>query len=101
MAGRIPTFKRCERCGRQMPAGSLAYEVRIQVCADFDGVLPEAEAQSNAQAQMLALLTEMTQRDPDELLREVTHSERHLLCPGCRDRYLANPLNLPLRDGSP
>ena len=94
-------IKRCEKCGRQMPAGSLAYEVRIQVCADFDGVLPEAEACRDTQAQMLALLAEMARRDPGELLREVTHSERHLLCPGCRDRHLANPLNLPLGNGSP
>jgi hypothetical protein len=39
----------------------------------------------------------MAERDPDELMREVYHTERHLLCPGCRDRYLANPLNIPLR----
>jgi hypothetical protein len=26
-------------------------------------------------------------------------SERHLLCPECRERYLANPLNLPLDPG--
>jgi len=31
-------------------------------------------------------------------MRDVFHEERHLLCPGCRDRYLANPLNLPLPD---
>jgi len=38
----------------------------------------------------------MADRDPEALLREVHHSKRHLLCPGCRDRYLANPPNLPL-----
>jgi hypothetical protein len=82
-----------------MPAGSLAYEVRIQVCADFDGVLSEAEAHQDTQRQIRALVTEMDGRNPDELMREVYHSERHLLCPGCRDRYLANPLNLPLKGG--
>ncbi len=101
MADSFPGFKRCERCGRQMRAGSLAYELRIQVCADFDGVLPEAATCRDAQEQMRALVAEMARREPEELLREVTHSERHLLCPVCRDRYLANPLNLPLEDGLP
>jgi hypothetical protein len=101
MADNFPMSKRCEKCGRQMPAGSLAYDVRIQVCADFDGVLPEREAHRDAQEQMQALLREMAERDPEELMREVIHNERHLLCPGCRDRYLANPLNLPLGDGPP
>jgi len=34
--------KICKKCGKEMPDGSLAYEVKIQVYADFDGVLPEA-----------------------------------------------------------
>jgi hypothetical protein len=29
----------------------------------------------------------------------VFHEEIHLLCPACRERYLANPLNLPLTEG--
>jgi hypothetical protein len=101
MADALRTTKRCEKCGLRMPAGSLAYEVRIEVCADFDGVLSEAETHQDARAQMQALVTEMTARDPDELMREVYHRERHLLCPGCRDRFLANPLNLPLREELP
>jgi hypothetical protein len=32
---------------------------------------------------------------------DVYHSERHLLCPACRERYLANPLNLPLPETLP
>ena len=84
-----------------MPAGSLAYEVRIQVSADFDGVLAEAEADQDTQGQIRSLVAEMAARDPDELMREVYHSERHLLCPRCRDRYLANPLNLSLGEDLP
>ena len=58
----LRTTKRCEKCGQQMPAGSLAYEVRIEVWADFDGVLPEAETYQDARAQMQALVREMTAR---------------------------------------
>jgi len=88
--------KTCEHCGHRLPDGSLAYEVRIQVCADFDGVLSHPETAAPTDVAIRELVAEMEGRDPEELLREVYHSERHLLCPGCRDRYLANPLNLPL-----
>jgi len=79
-----------------MPDGGLAYEVKIQVYADFDGVLPEAGSAEEREARMRQLVAELAQADPDALMRDVFHQERHLLCPACRERYLANPLNLPL-----
>lgn len=91
--------KWCERCGREMSDGSLAYEVRIDVYADFDGVLVPPEAGGTADEELRALAARMADQDPDVLMRDVYHSERHLLCRECRDRYLANPLNLPLPDG--
>jgi hypothetical protein len=88
--------KLCEKCGRLLPDGGLAYEVRIQVAADFDGVLPMDEDPTDPNSRLTSLLREMEEADPDQLMRDVYHVERHLLCSGCRDRYLANPLNLPL-----
>lgn len=79
-----------------MPAGSLAYEVKIQVYADFDGVLPDEGTAPEREARMRELVETMEESDPDVLMRDVLHEERHLLCPRCRERYLANPLNLPL-----
>jgi hypothetical protein len=35
MADIFPMSKRCEKCGRRMPAVSLAYEMRTQVRADL------------------------------------------------------------------
>jgi hypothetical protein len=93
--------KSCDRCGQQMPDGSLAYEVKIQVYADFDGVLPEAGTADEVEARLRDLTAAIDRADPDELMRDVFHEERHLLCPGCRERYLANPLNLPLPDTRP
>lgn len=90
--------KLCAKCGRLLPNGALAYEVRIQVAADFDGVLPTDEEPKDLDARLAALLRDMEQTDPEQLMRDVCHVERHLLCPGCRDRYLANPLNLPLSE---
>ncbi len=90
--------KICKKCGKEMPDGSLAYEVKIQVYADFDGVLPEAGTAEEVEARMRELVVGMEQADPDALMRDVFHQERHLLCPACRERYLANPLNLPLSE---
>ncbi len=92
--------KMCDRCGRAMEDGSLAYEVRIQVAADFDGTLTVEPAMDAGRA-LHDLVASAARRDPDELMRDVYHSEKHLLCPCCRDRYLANPLNIPLRADFP
>jgi len=81
-----------------MEDGSIAYEVRIDVYADFDGVLVPPEAGRKPEAELRELVARMADQDPATLMRDVYHSERHLLCPECRDRYLANPLNLPLSD---
>jgi hypothetical protein len=90
--------KTCDKCGKEMADGSLAYEVKIQVYADFDGVLPEVKTPEEMEARLHELVDAMEGADPDALLRDVYHEERYLLCPGCRERYLANPLNLPLPD---
>jgi hypothetical protein len=82
-----------------MKDGRLAYEVRIDVYADFDGVLVPPEAGRKPEEELRELVARMADQDPAALMRDVYHSERHLLCPECRDRYLANPLNLPLREG--
>jgi hypothetical protein len=93
--------KTCEKCGKEMPDGGLAYELKIEVYADFDGVLPEVETADEMEARLRELVTVMEEADPDGLMRDVHHEERHLLCQGCRDRFLANPLNLPLPDARP
>jgi hypothetical protein len=93
--------KTCEKCGKEMPDGSLAYELKIEVYADFDGVLPEVETADEMEARLREVVAAMEEADSDELMRDVHHEERHLLCPGCRERYLANPLNLPLPDARP
>ena len=90
--------KVCEKCRRQIPDGGLAYEVSIQVVADFDGHLPEAGDGAALEQRLREVTAQALERDPDALMRDVYHAERHLLCPVCRDRYVANPLNLLLSD---
>ncbi len=79
-----------------MPDGAPAYELRLEVVADFDGVLPAPEEVGDLEGRRAALLAALAAADADALLDEIYHREQHLLCPACRDRFLANPLNLPL-----
>lgn len=91
----------CARCGAAMRPGGPKYLVRIEVLADWDGhlaMIEDAEERERAMRETLAALEE---QDEAELLRAVYHRELHLLCKGCRDRYLANPLNLPLPEALP
>ncbi len=92
--------KICEKCGTVMADGTLAYEVRIEVWADFDGVLPEPLTTGDPAERLRALAESLSEADPADLMRDVYHTERHLLCPRCRDHYLANPLSLPLPESS-
>ena len=91
----------CARCGAALALGGLKYLVRIEVLADWDGYLAVIEDQEDRERAMRETLAAMEERDEAELLREVYHRELHLLCKGCRDRYLANPLNLPLPEALP
>lgn len=85
----------CARCGKELPLGSLKYLVKIEVYADFDGYIAD-EPLEDAELKMMELLNEMLERDPEELERDVYWKELHLLCKGCRDRFMANPLGFPL-----
>jgi hypothetical protein len=93
--------KICVKCGKVMQDGYPAYEVRIQVAADFDGVLAEEGSPAEVETRLQALAKAMELADPKELARDVFHEERYLLCRQCRDRFLANPLNLPLPESFP
>jgi hypothetical protein len=86
----------CARCGAALAPGALKYLVRIEVMADWDGHLTLVEGEEERERAMRSALQALEERDEAELLREVYHRELHLLCRGCRERYLANPLSLPL-----
>jgi len=94
--GERPELYVCARCGAALRPGEAKYLVRIEVLADWDGHLTLIEDQEARERAMRETLAALEERDEAELLRDVYHRELHLLCKGCRDRYLANPLNLPL-----
>ncbi len=96
-----PRLDVCSRCGVAMRSGSVKYLVRIEVMADWDGHLTVVEDAEGRERAMRSALQALEDRAEDELLREVYHRELHLLCKGCRERYMANPLNLPLPETLP
>jgi hypothetical protein len=79
------------RCGKDLPEGSLKYVVDIRVYADFDGVLrfPEGDIEE----EVGRLMERIERMDPQELERDVYQEMAFLLCKGCRDRFVEDPLS--------
>lgn len=67
------------------------------VCEDFDGVGAAPEAGVEPEQETRELLSDTAKRDPDDTTREVHCAARPLWRPVCRDRYVANPPNVPRR----
>jgi uncharacterized membrane protein affecting hemolysin expression len=80
----------CQRCGAELPAGSLKYLITIHVTADFDGVLPAEGDLEDLEAFMQQLDAE----DPVTLEKDVYQSQGYLLCPACKAAFLKDPLGL-------
>jgi len=78
--------RKCSRCGRDLPAGSLAYVANLRVFADFDGVLLEPE--EGVDRQLKQVLDRIQECDPRELEQDVYEEFTLLLCKRCRDRFV-------------
>jgi hypothetical protein len=81
----------CLRCRKRLPEGSLKYVVDIRVYADFDGVLnlPGGDIEEEVHR----LMGEIERMDPGELEKDVYQEMAFLLCKGCRDRFVEDPLS--------
>lgn len=88
--------KKCSKCGRKLSPGEQAYRLLISVLSDFDGVILE-DTLTDAES-MLEEAKRKVEGIPADVLEEEVHKEfSFLLCPQCKQKYCANPLNLPLR----
>ncbi len=81
----------CLRCSKRLPEGSLKYVVNIRVYADFDGVLDLPEG--DIEEEVHRLMGEIERRDPGELEKDVYQEMAFLLCKGCRDTFVEDPLS--------
>ena len=85
----------CQRCGVELPEGSLKYLITIHVTADFDGVLPATGSMGDLEAFMNQLET----ADPVTLEDDVYQTQGYLLCPACKESFLKDPLGLAREEG--
>ena len=80
----------CQRCGAELPEGSLKYLITIHVTADFDGVLPTTGSMEDLEA----FMNQLEAADPVTLEDDVYQTQGYLLCPGCKESFLKDPLGL-------
>lgn len=82
----------CDMCGRPMCSDELRYAVEIQVHAVQDPIGNALDPDFDA----LDTLNEMLDQapsEPGELLEGELQTIRLDLCPGCRKRFVKNPLS--------
>jgi hypothetical protein len=88
-------MRRCDKCGRPLPAGCYYFEMRIKLAQGFDGVI--ADEQQQDLKTLMAQLEQQTAGMPESLLEQEVHREfSFVLCPRCKEKFSANPLDLPL-----
>ena len=87
--------RQCKKCGRPLPLGCSFYEVKIAVQQGFDGIIEDSQAEDLKT--LMAKLEGQTAGVPEHILEEEVHKEFSFnICPRCKEKYCANPLNLPL-----
>jgi hypothetical protein len=73
--------------------------LKISILQGFDGVIEEPQGASIKE--FIARINEQTAGVPESLLEEEVHREFHfVLCGRCKEKYSANPLDLPLNGNS-
>lgn len=73
----------CHHCGKVLASGALAYRMRGLLASDFDGVLPEIEADS-LRAGMEEALQAATRQSANRAEADVALEFDQILCPACR-----------------
>ncbi len=88
---------RCSRCGKEIAPGDSSYIIKITALSNFDGVI---RIQENADLKaLLKQLEEEIKGLPEELIEEEIFKEKEfVLCPICKEIFLANPLGKNLDD---
>ncbi|OQX53015.1 MAG: hypothetical protein B5M53_07475 [Candidatus Cloacimonas sp. 4484_209] len=91
---------RCDRCGKEIPPGGNSYIIKITAISNFDGII---EPQSNKDLKtLLKEIKEEIKGLPEELIEEEVYKEREfILCPRCKEIFLANPFGKKLDDLQP
>jgi len=91
---------RCSKCEKEIPPGESSYIIRITALSNFDGIINPAK-----NIDLKSLLKEIEEEIkglPEDLIEEEIFKEREfILCPRCKEIFLANPLLRELDDLKP
>ncbi len=80
----------CQRCGAELPPGSLKYLLTLHVTADFDGSVPAEGGLEDLEA----FMRQVDAQGESALEKDVYQSQGYLLCPRCKEGFLRDPLGL-------
>ncbi|MEJ7618881.1 MAG: hypothetical protein WKF30_18340 [Pyrinomonadaceae bacterium] len=80
-----PPARICFRCGAQLIAGGLAYQVRVEMSADFDGYL-DGDIYANSLAAMQTALQAAATESEEELNDQVHRERKFLFCHICAEQ---------------
>jgi hypothetical protein len=92
----------CSGCGKRFVRKAASWNMLIKLWADFDGDIDYADkSDKEIDATLDRLLERISYLDAKTLEDEIYQEIRFRLCKDCRDRFVANPLNLPIMQPPP
>lgn len=87
----------CAKCKKIILPGRGRYRVKIEILSDFDGIIP-FDPSIDPKKEIEKIEQELKTLPP-ELIEEEVHQEfTFIICPSCKEKFSANPLNRPLDD---
>ncbi|MCG3200012.1 MAG: hypothetical protein GHCLOJNM_04541 [bacterium] len=93
-------FYRCDGCGKGLKKHELRYTVKIDVRAAYDELeIGLADLIKDHDAEIRALLEQLSHRDPKEVEETVYKLIRLDLCPSCQKAFIKSPLRFHQEQG--
>ncbi len=90
----------CDGSGREIPAKSLRYKVKIDVRAAYDEItVGLMELVRDPRTEMLALIERMKNKDPDQIEESIYKGIDLDLCPTCQKAFIQSPLRFHPEQG--
>src|SRR5262245_4189391 len=84
----------CDGCGKELRQGEKRFVVKIEVFAAHDpGALSEEDLDEDHMEAVGEMIRQMEESDEPAEVDPACHHLRYDLCPGCRARYLRDPLS--------
>lgn len=78
----------CHRCGRLLNAGSPKYEIEVRVRSAFDGVILGKD-EDVSEGELKRIYEALVECSEAEGRRQVYESDVFVMCPQCKEVFLA------------